>query len=247
VNTRYLYVMGAGSGAGKSAVCQGILAQALVLGLAPDRLAYIKPVTQCVEPQEIARFCAKHRIPCLDIGRLIFRNGFTKEFIDGEAGGADQLRTEVLASVLEMGKGRSLVVVDGVGDPAVGSVAGASNVEVAAALPCKVIFVGRPGIGAAIDNTVLCVGFMQGRGIRGIGLIYNKIPLNYLAETRAYVSKRLPELLADVRLLGFIGLEDGFDAAVKTQDSSAVAAWFGGYVEPVALFRDWLGAPDIAA
>jgi dethiobiotin synthetase len=144
----------------------------------------------------------------------------------------------VLASIIDIGKGKALVVIDGVGDPAVGSVVGVSNVDVATALPCSVIFVGKPGIGAAIDNTVLCVSFMQSKGVKNIGLIYNQIPTDQIFEARKYVSKRIPELLPNVILLGFTGKEDKIFA---DPNDTAIARWFSDSVDEKTLLQDWLG------
>ena len=233
--TRYLYVMGAGSGAGKSTVCQGILAQLLSTGLSPEQLAYIKPVTQCIAKQPVAEFCKQNGITCRDIGSLVFRKGFSRNFIDGLTPDSGALLNEVLASVLDIDKDKALVVIDGVGDPSVGSVVGVSNVDVALSLLCKVIFVGKPGIGSAIDNTVLCVAFMQAKGLKNIGIIYNNIPLDMLTEMSRYVSKRLPECLPDITLLGFVPKQ-----TVNTADNWG--QWFAMYLDNKA-FYDWLGVP----
>jgi dethiobiotin synthetase len=238
METKYLYVMGSESGVGKSTVCQGILAQVLAWGYSSSQLAYIKPVTQCTEKQGIALFCTRNHIAHTDIGDLVFRNGFTRDFIDGLTKSSDELMSAVLASIIDIGKGKALVVIDGVGDPAVGSVVGVSNVDVATALPCSVIFVGKPGIGAAIDNTVLCVSFMQSKGVKNIGLIYNQIPTDQIFEARKYVSKRIPELLPNVILLGFTGKEDKIFA---DPNDTAIARWFSDSVDEKTLLQDWLG------
>ena len=95
--------MGSESGAGKSTVCMGILAQLLVSGFAPNQLAYIKPVTQCIAKQTVALFCQQTKIPCIDIGNLVFRKGFSRDFIDGLTKRSDELIAEVLASILSIG------------------------------------------------------------------------------------------------------------------------------------------------
>ena len=233
--------MGAESGAGKSTICLGILAQLLDSGLAPEKLAYIKPVTQCVVKQTVAQFCEQAKIPCLDIGNLVFRKGFSRDFIDGLTKPSYELKADVLASILEIGKGKEVVIIDGVGDPSVGSVVGVSNVDVALSLPCNVIFVGKPGIGAAIDNTVLCVSFMQHKGLSNIGIIYNKVPLSAYADVKKYVTKRLPELLLEVTLLGFIGNDQIVESCLKDNSSAEIAQWFGSYVDERTLICDWLG------
>ena len=186
-------------------------------------------MTQCIEKQPVALFCEQKNIACRDIGSLVFSKGFSKDFIAGLTPRSDELLAGALATIADSGKGKSMVIIDGVGDPSVGGVVGVSNVDVAAALACRVIFVGRPGIGAALDNTLLCVSFMQSRGIADIGVIYNKIAPVAMAEIKHYVSKRLPELLPTVTLLGFIAgyhdqvdITQGFDAGI---DKKALIDW----------------------
>ena len=241
MTTKYIYVMGSKSGVGKSTVCLGILAQLLVSGISPHRLAYIKPVTQCIEKQAVSLFCEQNKITCMDIGNLVFRKGFSKDFIDGLTKQSDELLADVLASVHNIGKNKDVVVIDGVGDPSVGSIVGVSNVDVALSLPCRVIFVGEPGIGAAIDNTVLCVSFMQYKGLTDIGIIYNKIPLATIAEISKYVSKRLPELLPEVTLLGFLANVPLGDILLKDNSYEEVAQWFSSFMNARTLLFGWLG------
>ncbi len=233
--------MGSESGAGKSTVCLGILAQLLASDFTPDQLAYIKPVTQCTAKQTVALFCEQTKITCMDIGNLVFMKGFSRDFIDGLTRHSDELRADVLASILDIGKDKEVVIIDGVGDPSVGSVVGVSNVDVALTLPCRVIFVGKPGIGAALDNTVLCVSFMQNKGLTNIGIIYNKIPLSAFAGIKKYVSKRLPELLPEVTLLGFVGDDPFVETCLKDNSSEAIARWFSSFVNERTLLSDWLG------
>jgi dethiobiotin synthetase len=241
VDTKYLFVMGAESGAGKSTLCLGILAQLLASGLTPSQVAYIKPVTQCIAKQAVALFCEHTKIPCIDIGNLVFRKGFSRDFIDGLTKCSEGLMADVLDSIHCIGKDKDVVIIDGVGDPSVGSVVGVSNVDVALSLSCHVLFVGKPGIGAAIDNTVLCVSFMQYKGLNNIGIIYNKIPLSDLIEIKKYVTKRLPELLPEVTMLGFVGKEQNLETLFQNKSSEEIAQWFSSYVNESILLCDWLG------
>ena len=240
MTTKYIYVMGSESGAGKSTVCLGILAQLLASGFTPNQLAYIKPVTQCIAKQDVALFCEQTKIPCTDIGNLVFKKGFSRDFIDGLTEHSEELMADVLASIVSIGKDKEVVIIDGVGDPSVGSVVGVSNVDVALSLPCNVLFVGKPGIGAALDNTVLCVSFMQQKGLTNIGIIYNKIPLAAIAEIKKYVTKRLPELLSEVTLLGFIGNDQLVETPLKNNSSEEIAQWFSSYIDRKTLLCDWL-------
>jgi len=232
MNPRYLYIMGAQSGVGKSTVCLGILAQLLADGYLPQQLAYIKPMTQCVERQAVARFCAEHAIACTDIGDLIFKKGFTQDFIDGLTDSSEELLATVLQSIVTIGMGKAVVLIDGIGSPAVGSVVGVANIDIAALLPCRIIFVGKAGIGAAIDDTVLNVSFIQSKHQHNVGLIYNKIPVSDLADTRHYVSKRIVQLLPNTTPLGFIADYNGLAASHR---------WFNDAVK----FTDWFALPRI--
>ena len=241
MTTKYIYVMGSESGAGKSTVCLGILAQLLASGYASNQLAYIKPVTQCIAKQTVALYCEHTKIPYIDIGNLVFTKGFSRDFIDGLTKRSDELMADVLASILSIGKDKDVVIIDGVGDPSVGSIVGVSNVDVALSLSCKVVFVGNPGIGAAIDNTVLCVSFMQYKGLANIGIIYNKIPLSTFAEIKKYVTKRLPELLPEVTMLGFIGKEQIVETHLQDNVGEEMAQWFSSYIDRKTLLCDWLG------
>jgi len=241
MDTKYLYVMGSESGVGKSTVCMGILAQLLAAGFNAGQLAYIKPVTQCIEKQPIAIFCEQTKISYIDIGNLVFKSGFSRDFIDGLTKSCDELLADSVASILSMGKDKEMVIIDGVGDPSVGSVVGVSNVDVALSLPCSVIFVGKPGIGAAIDNTVLCVSFMQYKGLSNVGIIYNKVPASALADIKKYVTKRLPELLPDTTLLGFIGDDQIIDTRWKEHIGEDIVGWFSSYIDRQTLLCNWLG------
>ena len=109
MTTKYIYVMGSESGAGKSTVCLGILAQLLASGYASNQLAYIKPVTQCIAKQTVALYCEHTKIPYIDIGNLVFTKGFSRDFIDGLTKRSDELMTDVLDSILRLGKNKDQI------------------------------------------------------------------------------------------------------------------------------------------
>lgn len=68
-----------------------------------------------------------------------------------------------------------VVVVDGVGYPAVGSICGVSNGDVAAALNAPVLLVGKSGVGDAVDSYNLNACFFEARGVRVLGGVFNRI------------------------------------------------------------------------
>lgn len=78
-----LFVSGERAQAGKSTCCIGILLGLLERGYLPSELAYIKPATQCTKTHLIARFAACAGIESVPIGPIVFRSGFTREFLRG--------------------------------------------------------------------------------------------------------------------------------------------------------------------
>ena len=81
-------------------------------------------------------------------------------------------------AVVAIGRGKRVVVVDGVGYPAVGSIVGVSNGHVAAALNAPVVLVGKRGVGDAVDSFNLNAAFFETHGVTVIGSIFNRLPVD---------------------------------------------------------------------
>ena len=218
--------MGSASGVGKTTLCEGLLAQLLLDGYQPEQLAYIKPMTQCIDKQEVTAFCEREHIAHCSIGSLVFKKGFSKEFIDGLTKNPTLLLEDILAEIAHISADKEVVIVDGVGGVSTGSVIGVSNVTIALALNAPVLFVGKAGIGGAIDDTVLAVSFMQQQGIKNIALVYNKIQPLELVGIKHYVSKRLAELLPGVPVVDFIANHTQLTSQAKYQCASKISQWF---------------------
>lgn len=220
-----IFVAGDRSGSGKSTMAILIL-DALMkrCGISPDRLAYIKPCTQCQDVTLVEKFCESQGIPHRGLGPVRFVHGFTYEALDGDpAKSAENLLKEIESAVLEMANLPSnageqrFVVVDGVGYPAVGSCCGISNAQVAARLNLPVLLVGKPGVGDAIDSLNLNLAFFEKFGVIVRAVVFNKLkvanteeeaiekgirhPLNVCSK---YVTKYIKRELPHVEILGFV-------------------------------------------
>jgi len=226
MKTQYLYMMGSASGAGKTMLCEGLLAQLLLNAYRPEQLAYIKPMTQCIEKQAVTVFCEHAHIAHRSLGSLVFKKGFSKDFIDDLTKNSTILREEVLAEIADISANKVVVIIDGIGGPATGSVIGVSNVDIAMALDAPVLFVGKAGIGAAIDDTILAVSFMQQQGLHKIALIYNKIAPAERVSIKHYVSTRLATLLPDIPVLDFIANGTPLTRQFKQQAAVNIRPWF---------------------
>ncbi|CAB1103079.1 unnamed protein product [Ectocarpus sp. CCAP 1310/34] len=161
---------------GKSTTCLGLLGSLLRRkDLCSSDLAYIKPATQCEKLQPVTDWCEANGVACRGIGPVVFYKGFTREFLKGGAGTSEELLQEIRDAVEEISSGKKVVVVDGVGYPAVGSICGVSNGDVAAALKAPVLLVGKSGVGDAVDSYNLNACFFEARGVRVLGGVFNRI------------------------------------------------------------------------
>ena len=87
-----------------------------------------------------------------DSGPVVFYKGFTRAFLDGDTDSSEQLLASAVQSVEEIERGKKLVLIDGVGYPAVGSICGISNADAAKALNASVVLIGKSGVGDAVDS-----------------------------------------------------------------------------------------------
>ena len=147
-----LFVSGDRSSVGKSTFCLFLLASLLEMGFDASELAYIKPVTQCEAEQLVVRYCNSVGISCEGIGPVVFYKGFTRAYLDGATMSSPDMLLSIQDAVDTIQTGKKLVIIDGVGYPAVGSICGVSNADVAHALGAPVLLVGKSGVGDAVDS-----------------------------------------------------------------------------------------------
>jgi dethiobiotin synthetase len=232
----FLYVMGAETGVGKSTVCLGLLAYFLSQGFKASQLAYIKPMTQCITPQKVALFCEKTHIDVRATDGLVFSKGFTRDFIAGLTRNSAELKQDILASINDIAQHKAIVIIDGIGHPAVGSVIGVSNVDIALALECSVIYIAHSGIGKTIDSTVLNITFMQSKGINKIGVIFNQLS-DELMTIQPSINKRVQELLPTISILGFLTKNQKLDELIQNQSINEISDWFVGNLNAALLLE----------
>eukprot|EP00986_Skeletonema_menzelii_P013963 scaffold8679_cov154-Skeletonema_menzelii.AAC.6 len=183
---------------GKSSICMGLLGALLKTGkYAPSDLAYIKPATQCEAVQLVEEFC-KHKgiTSCVPIGPIVYYKGFTRSFLKGETGEtSEDLLQKASEAVDTLAMGKKVVIIDGVGYPAVGSITGTDNASVAKAsgrlfpvpgsttatkmerAPVPILLVGKSGVGDAIDSFNINATYFSHRNVPVLGAIFNKMNL----------------------------------------------------------------------
>jgi len=187
-----IFVAGDKSKVGKSTICLGLLGYLLhELKYPASSLAYIKPATQCEETELVVKYCKQHQISHCPIGPLIYYKGFTRAFLDGKTDGSEVWLSKIQKSVddliLDENGEKEEIIIDGVGYPAVGSITGTDNADVARVCgyplkaeiserkPPSVLLVGKSGVGDAIDSYNLNSSYFGAKGVPVIGVIFNRL------------------------------------------------------------------------
>ncbi|KAI2508324.1 hypothetical protein MHU86_6129 [Fragilaria crotonensis] len=179
-----IFVAGDRANVGKTSVCLGMLGSLVAMGYEPSSIAYIKPATQDESKQLLQMYCERVGIHCVPIGPIVFYKGFTRAFLAGEAESSTEMLHKVSAAVNELAAGKRVVIIDGVGYPAVGSICGVDNASVALACgyseqkPPGVILVGPSGVGHAVDSFNLNCNYFEARQVPVMGAIFNKLSLD---------------------------------------------------------------------
>ena len=189
-----IFVAGDRMSVGKTSVCLGILGSLVRMGYPTESLAYIKPATQNEKPQLIQHYCDRLGIECVSIGPIVYYRGFTRAFLAGETETSEELLAKVEEAVDKLARGKRIVIVDGVGFPAVGSICGTDNASVARASgypseqgggggskrrrPAGVVLIGGPGVGGSVDAFNLNATYFERAQVPVLGAIFNKLSLD---------------------------------------------------------------------
>jgi hypothetical protein len=196
-----IFIAGDRSQVGKSSICLGLLGTLLNSGkYQPQDLAYIKPATQCEQTQLVEEYCKYKGISaCIPIGPIVYYKGFTRSFVKGEVGEtSEQLLQKAIDAIDKLAVNKKVIIIDGVGYPAVGSITGTDNASVAKVCgqpftttvhgstnnatvlrsPVPVVIVGKSGVGDAVDSFNMNATYFAYRDVPVIGAIFNKLSLD---------------------------------------------------------------------
>lgn len=185
-----IFIAGDRMSVGKTSVCLGLIGSLVRMGYPTESLAYIKPATQNEKPQLMQHYCDRLGIECVSIGPIVYYRGFTRAFLAGETESSEELLAKVEDAVDKLAQGKRVVIVDGVGFPAVGSICGTDNASVARASgypivegnmkrrrPAGVVLIGGQGVGGAVDAFNLNATYFERAQVPVLGAIFNKLSL----------------------------------------------------------------------
>jgi len=137
-----------------------------------------------------------------DMSPVIIPQGYTKDFLDGKIN-LDEQTKAVMQSHAKISDASDVVLCEGTGHVAVGSVVRLNNAAVAKMMDADVVLVANGGLGSAFDelelNRVLCLH----HGVRLAGVILNKVKADKYEQTKEYMSRALMQTWG-VPLLGCI-------------------------------------------
>lgn len=133
---------------------------------------------------------------------VIIPRGYTKKYVDGEICNDGQLN-DILESMEHVTNASDVVLCEGTGHCAVGSIVNVNNAKVASSIGADMVLVANGGLGSAFDelnlNRILC----QHYNVRIAGVIINKVRQDKYEQTKHYVAKALKQAWG-VPLLGCI-------------------------------------------
>mmetsp|Transcript_11221 Transcript_11221/g.16990 ORF Transcript_11221/g.16990 Transcript_11221/m.16990 type:complete len:486 (-) Transcript_11221:124-1581(-) len=214
--SRPIYVAATKQHVGKTTTCL-----ALMSGLKkrfPNSIGYLKPVGQQHVPvysdtlgKEIRvdkdvtlireHFKLSH-CDYKDMSPVLIPSGYTKDYIDGKISYYEQLES-IKSAVSNVYSRNEVVLCEGTGHCAVGSIVGASNAKVASMIGGSMVLIANGGLGSCFDelelNRVLC----ENHNVDVAGVIINKVLPEKYEQTKDYMSRALEQHWG-VPLLGCI-------------------------------------------
>jgi dethiobiotin synthetase len=143
-----------------------------------------------------------HHIDYKDMSPVIIPDGYTRKYVDGVITLNSQIDT-VLHAMTSVAQASDIVLCEGTGHCAVGSIVGLNNAKVASLIGADMVLVANGGLGSAFDelelNRILC----QHYNVRVAGVILNKVIPSKYEQTKHYMSKAMLQSWG-VPLLGCI-------------------------------------------
>ncbi|MBI4615391.1 MAG: AAA family ATPase [Planctomycetes bacterium] len=186
--SRNLYITGTRRGDGKTTITVG-LTQAIKTKV--PNLGFIKPLgSRDIERTGysldhdtllVHKACDVHG-SIQDANPITIDRGFPSYALT-QARGTDLLK-QIEEAFQRVQAGRDLVIIEGAGHAAVGSMFGISNALVAQRLGAKVLLVASGKDGHPFDEIALSLAFFEKHGAEILGVVLNQIPYPNLKEVR---------------------------------------------------------------
>mmetsp|Transcript_7884 Transcript_7884/g.12057 ORF Transcript_7884/g.12057 Transcript_7884/m.12057 type:complete len:484 (+) Transcript_7884:161-1612(+) len=201
---RPIYVAATRQHVGKTSV-----SLALMSGLQkrfPSRVGFIKPVGQqshVVYEEDLERdvlvdkdvavtrqhFQLTH-LPYRYMSPVLIPPGYTRDYLDGHITNASQ-HAKVQESYDQIQARSDVVLCEGTGHCAVGSIVGAGNAQVASWIGADMVLVANGGLGSTFDELELNRIYCAYHKVNVVGVIINRVQPSKYDQTHTYLEKAL--------------------------------------------------------
>ena len=157
-------------------------------------------------------FCLDH-LPLASMSPITIPDQYTRQYLDGEGHTrfdyqklVQQAHEEIVASMNHSHHhtDSGVVLCEGTGHCAVGSIVNASNARVASWLGADMVLVANGGLGSPFDELELNRALCRQHNVPIAGVIINKVRPDKHEQTEHYFAKALEQHWGDVPLLGCI-------------------------------------------
>jgi BioD-like phosphotransacetylase family protein len=171
-----------------------------------NKMGFLKPVGQQHVPvtsQNLNRTIRVDKDVCLvreffhldhvdyeHMSPVIIPTGYTKKFVDGEISLHSQIH-DVEVAMEHVTNVSDVVLCEGTGHCAVGSIVGLNNAKVASLIGADMVLVANGGLGSAFDELELNRILAQHYNVRIAGVILNKVLPDKLEQTAKYMQKAM--------------------------------------------------------
>jgi BioD-like phosphotransacetylase family protein len=140
---------------------------------------------------------------------VIIKNGFTKQYLDGEVDMADE-HARLKSCYGELTSKYEQMVIEGTGHTGVGTIIDLNNAQVAKMLGVDMILVANGGLGSTIDELELNRQICVAHGVKVRGVIVNKVKEDKVDQVKYYLGKALANW--GIPLLGCIPFAQYLDS-----------------------------------
>lgn len=213
---RPIFVAATRQHVGKTSVSLALLS-GLQERFAPLPVAFMKPVGQQYLPVEqggqtylvdkdvalVQQHFNMSHCNLRDMSPVLIPSGYTKDYLNGKIHDQDQ-RHAIQSAYNQLAQNSSVVLCEGTGHVAVGSIVGAGNAQVASWLGADMVLVANGGIGQCFDDLELNRRVCEAHNVRIAGIIVNKVQPAKYEQTLHFLNKALEHHWNDVPLLGCI-------------------------------------------
>jgi len=179
MKTKPLYIVGTQRNVGKTTFCIGLISALQERGL---KVGYTKPMGQRVSNIEgqnihddalvVSRIMSTTRPESTSMAVPLTRGRVEHEIFDLDS---PRLADKVVTACRCLAADNDVIVVEGMGHVAMGSVLKLSAGDVARIIGARALLVSGGGIGRAIDDISLCATFLTARGADLMGVVVNKV------------------------------------------------------------------------